>query len=289
MSDYLSCLQAARLMGVSQSTVKRMCDENVFDAVRTLGGHRRIPAEQVKDFTRLNGQNSHAAPGRKRSTLSVQTVLDLLLCGDSQQLTTLLWHQLPQIGELPQLLDNYLAPAMWEVGRRWEQGELDVFEEHVGTRTLHQVLTLLSSRMGLGEFTPTGPLAMGCSLGGDQHAIAGEMLDLVFKRLGWQCTHLGANVPLASLLSALRRYNPRVIWISYTVITDPSQVYEENAELFSKLDSLQRLIVGGQALTAEHRRKMRFHFNGDSFTHLASFLADVADAATDARQSGVNE
>ena len=56
--EWLSLGRASKLLGVSHSTVRRWADAGEVRSYRTSGGHRRILAEDVRQFMT---QNSHAA------------------------------------------------------------------------------------------------------------------------------------------------------------------------------------------------------------------------------------
>ena len=46
--EYLTTKEAADLLGVSESTVRRLCSQKKLTAWRTPGGHRRIAKESVE-------------------------------------------------------------------------------------------------------------------------------------------------------------------------------------------------------------------------------------------------
>lgn len=46
-SDYLRTAEVARLLHVSPKTISRWANEEKLPFVRTLGGHRRFPADQI--------------------------------------------------------------------------------------------------------------------------------------------------------------------------------------------------------------------------------------------------
>ena len=50
MDDNFTPKQIAFALRVSESSVKRWCDQGVIRTDRTLGGHRRIPLEYLLEF-----------------------------------------------------------------------------------------------------------------------------------------------------------------------------------------------------------------------------------------------
>ena len=51
-SDLVSPRQAARAMGVSESSLKRWCDQGLIRMTRTAGGHRKLPIAEVLRYVR---------------------------------------------------------------------------------------------------------------------------------------------------------------------------------------------------------------------------------------------
>ena len=52
MAKSVSPKQLARAIGVSESSVKRWCDDGVIQTAYTPGGHRKIEIDQVLQFLR---------------------------------------------------------------------------------------------------------------------------------------------------------------------------------------------------------------------------------------------
>ncbi|MFN2611598.1 MAG: helix-turn-helix domain-containing protein [Actinomycetota bacterium] len=58
-SDYLRTAEVARLLHVSPKTISRWAKEDKLPYVMTLGGHRRFPAEPIKQIVaRLSVEDS---------------------------------------------------------------------------------------------------------------------------------------------------------------------------------------------------------------------------------------
>ncbi|MCA9071772.1 MAG: helix-turn-helix domain-containing protein, partial [Planctomycetaceae bacterium] len=56
MSQHLSPKQVARAIGVSESSLKRWCDQGLVPMVKTAGGHRRLLLADVLNFVRDSGR-----------------------------------------------------------------------------------------------------------------------------------------------------------------------------------------------------------------------------------------
>ncbi|MGH2732395.1 MAG: helix-turn-helix domain-containing protein [Actinomycetota bacterium] len=52
MQKYLRTSEVARLLHVSSKTITRWAKERKLPYVRTLGGHRRFPAHDIRDLVR---------------------------------------------------------------------------------------------------------------------------------------------------------------------------------------------------------------------------------------------
>ncbi|TWT69583.1 helix-turn-helix domain-containing protein [Crateriforma conspicua] len=308
MQQHLSSIQASRLLGVSRSTVKRMCDEGTLAVVRTPGGHRRIAGDSIRRWMNdRSDTNAFSQPGPKRRTsvLAVERVVDMLIRGHSIDLADAIvrrWCSVPRNGaddvfasarSLAEIMDQTVAPALWEVGSRWESGRFCVYQEHECTATLCDALSMVKQQMRTGPMLsmtessghrsstaindkPDDQIhAVGCAVGDEQHDVASKMIELVLTAAGMTTRSLGAALPVDSLQAAINDYCPQIVWVTYTCVQQPDSVVQINDRLFSSLRPGQRLVVGGQALTQSLRRQMRFHFAGDSLCHLLDYLVDL--------------
>jgi len=57
MKELISPKQVALALGVSEASLKRWCDKGLIPAIRTAGGHRRLPINGVIHFIRQTGQH----------------------------------------------------------------------------------------------------------------------------------------------------------------------------------------------------------------------------------------
>lgn len=69
--EWLSLGQAGRMLGVSQSTVRRWADAGELRAFRTSGGHRRIRADDARRFLAASGQTAAALDTDRISELAL--------------------------------------------------------------------------------------------------------------------------------------------------------------------------------------------------------------------------
>ncbi|MEZ6095150.1 MAG: B12-binding domain-containing protein [Pirellulaceae bacterium] len=282
MQSFLSCLQAARVMGVSSSTVKRLCDDESLEVVRTPGGHRRIPAQAIEAWLAENGMQSVAMPGSKRKyvrLLAHDEMVDALAAGNVDLVEFDLSERLCRGEMFPEIVDDVLMPVMTEVGSLWERGEWDVYQEHFATKTLADVL----ARIRQSDFSKwrdqpriAASMAICCTLDEEQHGLITDMIELSLVQMGWQCVNLGVGIPQASLVSAVKEFDPRLICVSYSFVADVEQCYTSNRCLFNEMHENQRLMIGGRGLVNCDLSQMKYHQLGSSLSDIANFARELA-------------
>lgn len=282
MIEHLTPKQVARAVGVSEASLKRWCDKGLIRAVRTAGGHRRLPLADVVTFLRKSGHplvrpevlglpavSSHGEVVLDHARAAVRVALEN---GDADSFRRTGFNLYLAGHSVVNICDHVIAPAFHEMGDRWQHGNVEVYQERracdLCLRFLHELRPLVHSA------PDNAPYAIVSTPEHDPYWLPVTMLDLVLHAGGWNSECLGAANPLASVKAALKHRTPRLLCISVSVmIKDEDAFLKEYMEL--KLAAEQQgvaVAVGGRALTPELRARMKFDNYSSSLEEFAAYL-----------------
>lgn len=272
--------QIARALGVSESSLKRWCDRGILPTIRTAGGHRRIPLTAVLEYLRGTGRplvrpEILGLPATSGTGLRVidrardrlRTALldgDLAICRQVIFDLFLARHPISAIG------DRVIGPAFYDIGASWESGEIEVYQERRACEIIERVLHELE--MAVPQGADSTKLALGCTPEGDTYALATALVALVMRQKGWQAISLGAGLPFDTMLSAIRKQEPRLFWLSASHIPDEARFIAEYDAFYQEASRLVWLAVGGRALHHEIRTRIQYTVFCDRLSHLEAFV-----------------
>ena len=156
---------------------------------------------------------------------------------------------------IPQLYQQVIAPAMYEIGELWSKGALTVADEHLATSLTHRVLAALRPpawvEAGMKpEATPSKGRVMLAAVEGEQHVLGLRMAADVLEDAGFETVYLGADVPIGALLQAVDTLSPDLLCLSATLPELGLQLDQVAAAVRCSNPRLE-LFCGGQA--ASHR------------------------------------
>jgi len=144
---------------------------------------------------------------------------------------------------LEAFLRDLILPALTEIGRRWEQGDVDISQEHFASNLIRGRLLSLARLWGRGA----GPLALLACAPGEQHDISLLAFGLVLRSYGWRILFLGADTPISTLREAAQTTAPAVIVL---VTFDPELLRSESAAL-RRLQRTASLFLSGPGSSPE--------------------------------------
>ncbi len=105
-------------------------------------------------------------------------------------------------------LDNVLFPALREIGRRWQQGHLDIEAERLSSEAVRGWLEALAHQAP--GPSDAAPLILTCGPA-DLHSIGLEALGVLLRHQGHPCRVLGGRVPVRTLSVAVRASRPPAV------------------------------------------------------------------------------
>lgn len=295
----LTSKEAARVLGVSEASVKRWADSGLLPMEKTAGGHRRFRPEDVAAVRRAGPHAGEAqgrwkrdapaardvqapalAPGRE-AALAEETFHTLLEGGD-EELAALLVNLHLDGHSVARLADGILCAAMRRVGDLWHAGELSVAQEHVATRTAVVALQTLQSSL---QVTPGGGglTAICCTVEDDFHELPLRLAALTLEAAGLSVFNLGPSTPFSALAEAVHRFRPELVCVSSTVLSRLDRAAYEYAG-FGKAARRAgaAVVLGGAGFGAEGvRRRLPADLYAESFRQLEEFAATLAAANQD--------
>ena len=141
------------------------------------------------------------------------------------------------------LLGDVILPTLTQVGLGWEQGTLQISQEHFASNLIRGRLLSLARLWSRGG----GSLALLACPPGEAHDISLLAFGLLLRSHGWRILFLGADTPISTLTQTATTTRPAV-----TVLTsfNPALLQAEKSALrrLAKIGS-PGMIVGGDTRT----------------------------------------
>ena len=288
MRELLTPKQVARAINVSESSIKRWCDNGVIETQYTTGGHRRITMAGVMEFVRsgkyqLLHPEALGLPTTSGKTSRVvsraqEQLVEALIAGDDGSCRQIAIDLYLAEHSISVICDDVIAAAFLEIGLRWSHGEVEVYQERLGCeitlRMLHELRLLLPSP------PQNAPLAIGAAPSGDQYILGTTMAELVLRDSKWNAVSLGDNLPFETLAAAIREQRPKLFWLSCSHIAEENYFIEGYRQLHDEFGMDVVFVVGGFALKEDVRNQMKFASYCENMQRLESFAQSLLSAFT---------
>lgn len=129
-----------------------------------------------------------------------------------------------------------IQEAMYEVGRRWENNEISVADEHMATASTQFVLSRLYQ--DLLSDAPTRGRVVLSGVEGEMHQVGLSMLADMLEVSGFDVSFVGTNLPRQSVVDLVRTKSPAVLGISVTMPFNLGAVEQLLRDVRSQLGEL---------------------------------------------------
>ena len=259
MSDTISAGEAARRLGVAPATIQRWVDQGVLNAERTPGGHRRIYVTEVRRLIATNRTGELSPP--------LAEWLGVLMAGDPRKLRLALIGARQRSASWAETVDE-VASALSEIGRRWEAGSCQVFEEHAASEVLRRAAAACAGDQHPGANAPSAVLL---TVEGDRHTLGLSLAELVFAEAGWGLIWIGEGPPAEELDALLAKHKPKLLSASASAASPPAIIVRYQSELVkSAANARTRLILAGSGAWRDAPATSRI----ESFKELHTLLAE---------------
>jgi 5-methyltetrahydrofolate--homocysteine methyltransferase len=177
-----------------------------------------------------------------------ETIYQGVIAGDAPGVEAEVRAALDQGVAAEKLLDEALIPAMDEVGRLFEEGELFVPEMLVAARAMQTALNVLRPLLAETGVEPMGTVALG-TVSGDLHDIGKNLVGLMLEGAGFEVDDIGVDVPPARFVEAARSGTQVLGMSALLTTTMPAIKTTINALVEAGVRDSVKVIIGGAPVT----------------------------------------
>jgi 5-methyltetrahydrofolate--homocysteine methyltransferase len=206
------------------------------------------------------------------TTPDLKQLHDAVLTGDAKTARSVT-EQALAAGVAPlQLVQEYMVPAMGEVGRRFECNEYFVPELLLSARAMKGALELIRPLLAASGAQPAGRVAIG-TVKGDLHDIGKNLVAAMLEGGGYEVIDLGVNVTPEQFVAAVKEKNANIVAMSALLTTTmPSMRTTVDALKHAGIRDKVKILVGGAPITQRYAEEI----GADGFAESAAGAVPLA-------------
>lgn len=215
----------------------------LLDAGYRPGKVAHLSDESIHELLDKIPNLSKTNPLQPSNSEDIDKLLTAVETHNSATLRDALHHMLMRKG-LGSFVTEVVAPLTTAVGESWAQGRFEVFEEHLYTEVVTNVL-----RSSLGALKHSAghrpPKVLLTTLPQELHGLGLLMVEALLTLEGCECISLGTQTPITDVARAAAAHRVDAVALSFTNLHSPTTVHHSLRALRSALHAATALWVGG--------------------------------------------
>jgi len=186
----------------------------------------------------------------------LKQLFEAILSGDAKASQTITQQALAEGIDPLKLVNEYMVPAMDEVGRRFESCEYFVPELLISARAMKGALDLIRPLLTARGDEPVGRVAIG-TVKGDLHDIGKNLVASLLEGGGFEVIDLGVNVPPEKFIATIKEKKANVVAMSALLTTTmPAMKTTIDALKQAGVREHVKVLIGGAPITQKYAEEI---------------------------------
>lgn len=182
----------------------------------------------------------------------LKPLYDAILNGDAKIAHSLAEQALKDGADPIKMVDEFMIPAMNEVGRRFESNEYFVPELLISARAMKGALNLVRPLLVARGAKPLGKVAVG-TVKGDLHDIGKNLVAALLEGGGFEVIDLGVNVAPEKFIAAVNEEGAHIVAMSALLTTTmPAMKTTLEALKQAGVRGKVKVLIGGAPITQKY-------------------------------------
>jgi 5-methyltetrahydrofolate--homocysteine methyltransferase len=182
----------------------------------------------------------------------LKQLYDAVVSGDAKATHALTQQALAEGVDPLKLVNEYMVPAMDEVGHRFECNEYFVPELLISARAMKAALEIIRPLLTARGDKPLGCVAIG-TVKGDLHDIGKNLVGSLLEGGGFEVIDLGVNVTPEKFIATVNEKNANIIAMSALLTTTmPAMKTTIDALKQAGVRDKVKVLIGGAPITQKY-------------------------------------
>lgn len=200
---------------------------------------------------------------------------DAVVAGDAKTARAITEQALKENVDPLKLVTDFMAPAMGEVGRRFECNEYFVPELLLSARAMKSAMELIRPLLIAKGTEPVGRVAIG-TVKGDLHDIGKNLVAAMLEGGGFEIIDLGVNVTPEQFIATVKEKRANIIAMSALLTTTmPSMKTTIEALKTAGVRDQVKILIGGAPITQKYADEI----GADGYSDNAAEAVSIARKA----------
>jgi len=201
-----------------------------------------------------------------------QALYDAVLTGDSRTARDTTAAAVAAGFEPLKLVQDYMMPAMDEVGRRFENNDYFVPELLLAARAMKASLEIVRPLLAAGGVEPAGKVVIG-TVKGDLHDIGKNLVAAMLEGGGYEVIDLGVNADPEKFVTAVKQSNARIVAMSALLTTTmPAMKTTIEALKQGGVRDKVKIMIGGAPTSEKYAKEI----GADGYSESAAAAVGLA-------------
>ena len=186
----------------------------------------------------------------------LKQLYDSVVSGDAKTTQALTQQALAEGVDPLKLVNDYMVPAMDEVGRRFEANEYFVPELLISARAMKAALEIIRPLLTARGDQPLGRVAIG-TVKGDLHDIGKNLVGSLLEGGGFEVIDLGVNVTPEKFIATINEKKANIIAMSALLTTTmPAMKTTIDALKQAGVRDKVKVLIGGAPITQRYAEEI---------------------------------
>jgi 5-methyltetrahydrofolate--homocysteine methyltransferase len=188
--------------------------------------------------------------------LELKQLYDSVVEGDAQTSRALTAQALAEGVDPLKLVNEYLVPAMDDVGQRFQCNEYFVPELLISARAMKASLELIRPLLATRGDKPLACVAIG-TVKGDLHDIGKNLVASLLEGGGFEVIDLGVNVTPEKFIASIKEKNATIVAMS-ALLTTTMPAMKTTIEALKQAGVRERVkvLIGGAPITQKYAEEI---------------------------------